>query len=74
MKIASLIHIFLIIAFSSNVLASTIHGNVYDLSLKKVPNARVEIDTTPKQFVIAQNGSYIFNVPYGSYMIKAKLL
>ena len=62
------------IIFSGSAFASTIHGNVYDLSLNKVPNARVEIDTNPRQFVIAQNGSYIFNVPLGVYEIKAKLL
>ena len=54
--------------------AATIYGAVYDLSLKKVNNARVEINTIPKQFVVAQNGSYAFNVPNGAYTIKAQLL
>ncbi|MBS3104753.1 hypothetical protein J4234_00680 [Candidatus Woesearchaeota archaeon] len=53
--------------------AATIYGAVYDLSLKKVNNARVEINTLPKQFVVAQNGSYAFNVPNGFYTIKAQL-
>ena len=54
--------------------AVTIYGTIYDLSLKKVDNARVEINTTPKQFIVAQNGSYSFNVPNGAYTIKAQLI
>ena len=54
--------------------AATIHGTVYDLSLKKANNARVEINTSPKQFLIAQNGSYSFNAPNGFYTIKAQLM
>ena len=70
------ISIFLLIAIflinSAN--AATIYGNVYDLSLKKVNNARVEINTIPKQFLIAQNSSYSFNAPNGFYTIKAQLI
>ena len=58
----------------SLVNAATIHGTVYDLSLRKVGNARIEINTSPKQFLIAQNGSYSFNVPNGAYTIKAQLM
>jgi len=65
-----LIGIFLI----SAVNAATIYGVVYDLSLKKVNNARVEINTSPKQVFIAKNGSYSFNVPNGFYTIKAQLI
>ena len=54
--------------------AATIHGTVYDLSLKKANNARVEINTNPKQFLVAQNGSYSFNAPNGFYTIKAQLM
>ena len=70
------IFIFLFVStlFISQVNAATIYGTVYDLSLKKVDNARVEIDTSPKQFMIAQNGSYSFDVPNGAYTIKAQLL
>ena len=55
-------------------IAATIHGTIYDLSLKKINNARVEINTAPKQFLIAQNGSYLFTVPNGAYTIKAQLM
>ena len=60
--------------FSNLVNPATIYGTIYDLSLTKVGNARVEINTSPRQFVIAQNGSYSFNVPNGDYKIKAQLL
>jgi len=66
---------FLIAIFLINFAeAATIHGAIYDLSLKKINNARVEVNTSPKQFMIAQNGSYSFNVPNGAYVIKAQLM
>ena len=58
---------------ASFVNAATIHGTIYDLSLKKVNNARIEINTSPKQFLVAQNGTYSFNVPNGFYTIKAQI-
>lgn len=54
--------------------AATIHGTVYDLSLKKINNARVEINTSPKQIMVAQNGTYSFSVPNGAYAIQAQLM
>src|SRR3989344_1472786 len=66
-----LFSVLILISFAN---AATIYGTVYDLSLKKVGNARVEIDTNPKQFLVAQNGSYSFNVPDGIYTIKAQLV
>jgi len=74
--VKSRILIFLLVAISllNFANAATIYGTVYDLSLKKVNNARVEINTIPKQFVVAQNGSYAFNVPNGAYTIKAQLM
>lgn len=52
--------------------AATIHGSVYDFSLKKLGSVIVEINTTTKQLFVVQNGSYSFNVPNGAYSIKAK--
>ena len=54
--------------------AATIYGSVYDFSLNKINNARVEINTSPNQFLIARNGSYSFNAPNGAYTIKAQLM
>lgn len=64
----------LAIFLSSIGTAATIHGTVYDESLKKVSNARVEITTIPKQFMITLDGSYSFNVPKGSYILKAYIM
>jgi uncharacterized membrane protein len=50
--------------------SSTIHGSVYDLSLKKVNNVIIEIDTSPNQRYVSLNGSYAFEVPLGDYRIK----
>ncbi len=55
------------IAFSA-----TIYGTIYDLSLDKAKNIRVEVNTEPNQFYISKNGSYAFNVPSGSYTVKAE--
>lgn len=67
-------YLLIAVFLASFVNAATIHGSVYDISLKKANNAKVEIDTSPKQQNIAQNGSYSFNVPIGFYTIKAFLL
>jgi len=69
-----LIYALMFLFLISLVNAATIYGTIYDLSLKKIDNARVEISTTPKQFIVAQNGSYSFNVPNGAYTIKAQLI
>ncbi|MBI2557823.1 hypothetical protein HYW20_00730 [Candidatus Woesearchaeota archaeon] len=66
--------ILLMLAFANIVNAATIHGTIYDLSLRKAANARVEINTLPKQVMVAQNGSYSFNVPSGFYTIKAQVV
>lgn len=51
--------------------AANIHGTIYDMSLKKVENAIVEIDTTPNQRMVSVNSSYSLNVPKGDYTITA---
>ena len=74
LKFKVLIFLIILLLLTSFVNAATIHGTIYDLSLKKLNNARVEINTSPKQFLIAQNGTYSFNVPNGAYTIKAQLI
>ena len=74
LRIKVLVYLLLGLSLLSVVDAATIYGSVYDLSLKKLSNARVEINTYPKQFLIAQNGSYSFNVPNGDYTIKAQMM
>ncbi|MBI4452764.1 hypothetical protein HY637_05010 [Candidatus Woesearchaeota archaeon] len=68
------VYLLALLFLVSFVNAATIYGTVYDLSLKKINNARVEINTNPKQFLIAQNGTYSFNAPNGFYTIKAQLM
>ncbi|MBW2976095.1 hypothetical protein KY347_01465 [Candidatus Woesearchaeota archaeon] len=62
----------LMAAFSGNVLAATVYGNIYDLSLNKASGARVEVNTTPGQYFISKDGSYSFDIPNGFYTIKAE--
>ena len=56
----------------SLVSAAIIHGTVYDISLNKMENVRVEVNTEPKQQYIAKNGTYFFEVHVGDYIIQAE--
>jgi len=51
--------------------AATISGSVYDFSLNTV-EAIVSIDSTPKQTMVAKDGSYSFTLPHGSYTLTAE--
>ena len=68
------IYFTLLVLLMSCASAATIYGTVYDLDLKKINNAIVDINTIPKQSVVAKNGTYSFNVPNGNYLIEAKLM
>jgi|SRR3989338_4295642 len=74
LKNKAFLYVCSFLLFIGIVHAATIHGTVYDISLKKANNARVEINTSPKQFLVAQNGTYSFTVPNGLYTIKAQLM
>ncbi len=50
----------------------TIHGTVYDLELNKLTTAVVEINSSPRQQMVAKNGTYSFSVPSGTYALKAR--
>tara|TARA_Y100000310_G_scaffold279753_1_gene299073 strand:- start:672 stop:1340 length:669 start_codon:yes stop_codon:yes gene_type:complete len=56
------------------VFGATLSGTVYDLSLDIADKARVSIDTTPGQIVIASLGKYSFDVPQGDYMLTASFV
>ncbi|MBI2542237.1 hypothetical protein HYV80_06010 [Candidatus Woesearchaeota archaeon] len=73
LKFRALIYFFALFFLASYAGAAAIHGSIYDLSLKKINNARVEINTNPKQIIVAQNGTYFFSVPNGDYTLKAQL-
>lgn len=65
--------LFLLI-LAESAFGAIIHGSVYDLSLDKVADIKLEVDTTPKQTYISKDGDYEFNVPVGTYTIKASTL
>src|SRR3989338_1632565 len=72
LRIPAYIAVFILLVMPTN--AAVIHGTIYDLSLKKINNAKAEISTSPKQLLVAQNGSYSFNAPNGKYTISAQLM
>jgi len=51
---------------------ATVHGGVYDwYTLELLPNAIVEVNTTPVQKIVATDGTYSFDLPSGDYVIRA---
>lgn len=61
-----------LVALSGSVQAAVVRGNVYDLELDVLSQAVVEINTVPRQVMVARNGSYEFSVAPGSYIIRAR--
>jgi len=60
-------------ALSGAAHGSVLHGKLYDWStFARLDAVIVEINTTPRQKFIAENGEYAFNVPKGSYAIEAR--
>ncbi|MBI2576390.1 hypothetical protein HYV84_04185 [Candidatus Woesearchaeota archaeon] len=53
------------------VYSATLSGTTYDIGLSKISPVRVEINTTPKQVVIARDGTYSLSLPPGFYSLKA---
>ncbi len=66
--------ILFLLVLAETASAAIIHGSVYDLSLNKVVDVKIEVDTTPNQFYVSKDGDYEFNVPVGTYTIKASTL
>ena len=64
--------LWVLLVLLPSVLGATIHGNVYDFGLNKLSNAVVDIDTSPRQQMVAAGGNYSFIVPAGNYLLKAK--
>ena len=67
-----LYYLFWFFLLASVALAADIHGSIYDLSLNKMGNVVVEINTAPKQFYVSKDGAYSFTVPIGFYAVKAE--
>lgn len=51
---------------------STISGYIYDFSFDLVHNTIVEINTSPRQLIVATDGSYSFNIAPGKYLLTAR--
>lgn len=70
-----LLLVILQIAFLVSIAdAATVHGSIYAWSDfdKPLKNAIVEVNSTPTQSKVATDGSYSFELPQGSYVIKAR--
>ena len=66
-----LVYILLFLFFLPIVSAATITGTVYDYSLSVATDIKIEVDSSPRQLIVAKEGSYSFTVPHGSYIITA---
>ena len=66
-----LLLLLIILFIFSNVNAATIQGNVYDFNLDPLKNTIIEIDTTPKQSVVAKDAFYSFEANPGNYILTA---
>ncbi len=67
---SALLIVFWLFLASAN--AAIIYGKVYSWeTLEPVKGAIVEINTTPAQKKVAENGSYVFEVPPGHYKLEA---
>ncbi len=66
-----MLYLLFLVVVSPSVLAARLHGTVYSPYLEKLDKVVVEVNTMPQQTIVTIDGSYIFNLPEGSYMITA---
>ena len=67
--------IFIVVFAICAPLASgaVVHGTTYEWStFEALKNTIVEVDSTPPQFLVASSGSYSFDLPEGTYTIRAE--
>jgi uncharacterized membrane protein len=55
-----------------SVFGAVIHGTVYDFELNVLSDTIVEINTSPRQQLVAKDGAYSFSVSAGTYSLKAR--
>lgn len=60
-----------ILLLAPTVQAARVHGNIYSPELKLLKNAIVEVNSTPRQLIVAADGTYSFELLPGSYVIEA---
>ena len=68
-KLVLLLILFLVPAFAS---AATLHGTIYDFDFDVVESVIVEINSNPRQSLIAIDGTYSFELNPGNYVLEAK--
>ncbi|HIH16780.1 MAG TPA: hypothetical protein HA252_05215 [Candidatus Diapherotrites archaeon] len=62
--------VFLLAAEAS---AATIHGNVFEWhSLEPLNNVVIDVNSTPPQRVVSRDGAYSFELPPGTYSLRAE--
>lgn len=67
----SIFCIIVILLLSSTIAtAATIQGTIYDISLNKVQNILIAINTQPEQKFLVKTGIYEFQVNSGNYILK----
>ena len=69
----NLLLILVMLICISQVFAATISGTVYTLNLEKAKDAIVIVYSSPRQFIVAKDGDYSFEVSPGEYNIEAYL-
>lgn len=73
MKMYKKLILVLILLFIIDIaIAATIHGTVYNLDLEKQQDTIISINSTPKQTFVSKDGTYSFDLPAGTYELKAE--
>jgi len=63
-----------VLILSTTASAATLSGEVFDFSLDRVDRVKIDINSTPSQRQITEDGSYRFELPPGTYELKAEQL
>lgn len=64
--------LFALILLAATANAATISGTLYEwYSLEPLEECIIEINTTPEQTIVSENGTYSFTAPEGTYTIRA---
>lgn len=66
-----MLYLLFLVLISPAVLATRLHGVIYNPYLEKLDKAIVEVNTLPQQTIVTTDGSYTFNLPEGNYVITA---
>lgn len=69
----SICTLLIIIAQVTQAQAATITGTIYTYDLDKAQGAVITINTTPRQVIIAADGTYQAEVPRGEYQLSVSI-